>query len=593
MIELRHPFEDAAPTACTAVGMLKYANLYYEDILRTRRLNEEVDTDLSQQSDMWEDTSVQLSTAAKLDMDRPVTLEELTQTVKTMARGKSPEVDGLTVEFYSANWGVFGPLLVELYNEVLVGGRLGKGMTHGVITLLFKKGDKSVVKNWRPMSLLNVSYKILAKSLARRLSKHLPKLVENDQGAFVQRRSIFNNYVTAIETLEIVQSEGLDTAVLLLDLEKAYDKMEVLLNRVRRNSDITAQWRGVQGKSIGGRPVCKSPEEPAGSRSSPQQSFAAASDRPAQKGQSGADRDCDHSSDPFFNSLPMSAQAQSSVGQTGESEAMGEDALDPFGFMLGGKGKQAETRDPDPASQRPTDAGPRKTESSAPVPTSIDDLFGFVWSVEGQEQPTHITAQQHSAPSASADPFMGVDWIFDAPSPVNHPDVKEGAPSAQQQHSDPFLNMFSSGFSSGGPLPPNTTTTARGEEYGTTGMSSSDPATNRAGGNMAGTSSAANPVEEEEDPDGVMQPPSGLSLPAAKRRGEKFFRHGNFAEALKYFTWVLMLADVRGPMGVEFFGTADILLKRAACYNGIGSYRKAVQDCTKLVSNSGLDLHNS
>eukprot|EP00896_Chara_braunii_P023227 GBG81103.1 hypothetical protein CBR_g31779 [Chara braunii] len=355
------------------------------------------------------------------------------------------------------------------------------------------------------------------------------------------------------------------------------------------------EQQGLAGSSLRDRTVdpfdflgashqwAESPEEPAGSRSSPQQSFAAASDRPAQKGQSGADRDCDRSSDPFFDSPPMSAPAQSSVGQTGESEAMGEDALDPFGFMLGGKGKQAEKRDPDPTSQRPTDAGPRKTESAAPVPTSIDDLFGFVWSAEGQEQPTHTTTQHHPAPSASADPFMGADWIFDAPSPVNHPDVKEAAPSAQQQHSDPFLNMFSSGFSSGGPPPPNTTTTATGEEYGTTGMSSSDPATNRAGGNMAGTSSAANPVEEEEDPDGVMQPPSGLSLPAAKRRGEEFFRRGNFAEALKYFTWVLMLADRRGPMGVEFFGTADILLKRAACYNGIGSYKKAVQDCTKVL----------
>ncbi|GBG77807.1 hypothetical protein CBR_g25738 [Chara braunii] len=225
MIELRHPFDDSAPTACTAVGMLRYANLYYEDILRTRRPNEDVNTYLSQQSDMWEDTKVRLGTVAKLDMDRPVTLKELTQTLKSMVRGKSPGVDGLTVEFYSANWGVIGPLLVELYNEGLIGGRLGKGMTHGVITVLFKKGDKYEVRNWRPISLLNVSYKILAKMLARRLSKHLPQLVERDQGAFVQGRSIFNNIVTAIKTLEIVQSEGLDTAVLLLDLEKAYDKV--------------------------------------------------------------------------------------------------------------------------------------------------------------------------------------------------------------------------------------------------------------------------------------------------------------------------------------------------------------------------------
>ncbi|GBG77122.1 hypothetical protein CBR_g23448 [Chara braunii] len=225
MIELRRPFDESAPTACSAAGMLKYASLYYADVLTTRRQNEDVNTDLSLQSDMWTDTTVQLCTATQLDLDRPITLGELSQTVKVMARGKSPGVDDLTVEFYSANWKVLGPLLVELYNEVLVGGKLGKRMTHGVITVLFKKGNKSDVSFWRPISLLNVAYKILVKSLARRLSRHLPGLVEQDQGAFVQRRSIFNNIVTTIETLEIVQTEELDMAVLSLDLDKAYDKV--------------------------------------------------------------------------------------------------------------------------------------------------------------------------------------------------------------------------------------------------------------------------------------------------------------------------------------------------------------------------------
>ncbi|GBG81291.1 hypothetical protein CBR_g31966 [Chara braunii] len=92
-------------------------------------------------------------------------------------------------------------------------------MTHGAITVLFKKGDKSNV------SLLNVAYNILAKSLVCRLSKHLPGLVERDQGAFVQGRSILNNILTVIETLEIVQIEALDMAILLLDVEKVYDKV--------------------------------------------------------------------------------------------------------------------------------------------------------------------------------------------------------------------------------------------------------------------------------------------------------------------------------------------------------------------------------
>ncbi|GBG71943.1 hypothetical protein CBR_g10880 [Chara braunii] len=225
MVELRHPFDRHAPTASTAVGMLHYAKLYYMDILTSRFPQQSVNLDLSRDSDMWDDTTVWLQPNARLDLDRPLTVEEVKQTLKTMAKGKSPGVDGLTVKFYVANWAAFGPALVDIYNEVLVGGKLGKGMTHGVISVLFKKGDKAEVRNWRPISLLNVSYKILAKALARRLSRFLPELVEKDQGAFVQGRSIFNNIVTAIETLEVVQKENLDTAILLLDLEKAYDKV--------------------------------------------------------------------------------------------------------------------------------------------------------------------------------------------------------------------------------------------------------------------------------------------------------------------------------------------------------------------------------
>ncbi|GBG71048.1 hypothetical protein CBR_g8347 [Chara braunii] len=186
MVELKHPFDESAPVACSTQGMLQYARMYYADILTTRRPQDDVLTDLSADSDMWDSTSVKLQTTTRLDLDRPITLEEASQTLKVMARGKLPGVDGLTVEFYAANWGAFGPLLVELYNKVLVGGKPGKGMTHGVIAVLFKKGDKTELKNWRPISLLNVSYKILAKTLARILSKFLPELVEQDQGAFVE-----------------------------------------------------------------------------------------------------------------------------------------------------------------------------------------------------------------------------------------------------------------------------------------------------------------------------------------------------------------------------------------------------------------------
>ncbi|GBG63473.1 hypothetical protein CBR_g38091 [Chara braunii] len=98
-------------------------------------------------------------------------------------------------------------------------------MTRGVINLLYKKGDRDEMRNWRPISLLNFSYKLLAKSLANRLTPYLPALVGLDQGAFVRGRSIFEKLATAIEAMKVIEEQNLDVVMLMLDLEKAYDRV--------------------------------------------------------------------------------------------------------------------------------------------------------------------------------------------------------------------------------------------------------------------------------------------------------------------------------------------------------------------------------
>ena len=55
-----------------------------------------------------------------------------------------------------------------------------------MITLLFKKGDRTLLKNWRPVTLLNTDYKILTKALANRLHQVLPLIVNSDQTACIK-----------------------------------------------------------------------------------------------------------------------------------------------------------------------------------------------------------------------------------------------------------------------------------------------------------------------------------------------------------------------------------------------------------------------
>ena len=99
--------------------------------------------------------------------------------------GRSPGSDGLSAEFYLAFWKVLGENLIEVFNASFSSGHLPPSLRRALITLLFKKGDRLDPKNWRPISLLNSDYKILARILAGRLSKVLQLLIHPDQSCGV------------------------------------------------------------------------------------------------------------------------------------------------------------------------------------------------------------------------------------------------------------------------------------------------------------------------------------------------------------------------------------------------------------------------
>ncbi|GBG77371.1 hypothetical protein CBR_g23702 [Chara braunii] len=243
--ELRHPFDPEEPTTADPKALCRYAALYFQDILTSRRQEEGGDTDLATDSDHWNNTTVRLTTQGRLDLDRPIAKEEAEQALKAMANGKTPGNDGLPVEFYRKHRNHLGEDLVAIYNEVQMGGRLPNSACRGIISILFKKGDTSDIRNWRPILLLNVSYKILAKVLARRLGMYLPDLVEDDQAAFVRGRYIYENIVTTVEVLEVVSQEDLDVTVLLLDMEKAYDRV----NWLRKGRHLNVQQRRLSAQA--------------------------------------------------------------------------------------------------------------------------------------------------------------------------------------------------------------------------------------------------------------------------------------------------------------------------------------------------------
>jgi hypothetical protein len=99
-------------------------------------------------------------------LEREVTLEEIHKAIRSLPTGKAPRLDLIPSKFFQQSWTIVGLDMVELVKEVLASDSLPKQLNTNRITLVPKSGNLSLITNYRPISLLNIVYKIIAKILA-------------------------------------------------------------------------------------------------------------------------------------------------------------------------------------------------------------------------------------------------------------------------------------------------------------------------------------------------------------------------------------------------------------------------------------------
>ena len=121
-----------------------------------------------------------------------------------------------------AFWPVLGKHLVNSFNYAHNYGELSNSQKQAVITLVEKKGkDKRLIKNWRPISLINVDTKIVSKALAKRLEH-----IHYNQNAYVKGRSIFDAVRTIDDVLEYTKQSEQSGILVTIDFEKAFDSLD-------------------------------------------------------------------------------------------------------------------------------------------------------------------------------------------------------------------------------------------------------------------------------------------------------------------------------------------------------------------------------
>ena len=117
------------------------------------------------------------------------------------------------------------PLLAELYNDARQSGVTPARFQDGIVTLLYKKGYRADIRNYRPITLLNGEYKILTRILAKRLLKIITQFLSSSQIGFVPRTFIAEATMLVKMVQAYVEQEDEEAHMIFLDLEKAFDRV--------------------------------------------------------------------------------------------------------------------------------------------------------------------------------------------------------------------------------------------------------------------------------------------------------------------------------------------------------------------------------
>tara|TARA_B110001452_G_scaffold215321_1_gene186476 strand:- start:10 stop:834 length:825 start_codon:yes stop_codon:yes gene_type:complete len=175
--------------------------------------------------------------ASELTADKILTEANVRRAIKDQRGAKCPGSDGLTSEFYQCYIDEMAPLLLQTYKERYAEGGLTDSMNEAVVSLLYKlnnatdeqqqtKGGRENWNNYRPVSCLNVDYKIYAKLITQHLEDAIPHVISAAQLGFQPNKYIGEATMLAQLVTSRCHQKKLPGLMMLVDGEKAYDLVQ-------------------------------------------------------------------------------------------------------------------------------------------------------------------------------------------------------------------------------------------------------------------------------------------------------------------------------------------------------------------------------
>ncbi|XP_074290531.1 uncharacterized protein LOC141617247 [Silene latifolia] len=157
----------------------------------------------------------------------PVTHDEIKDIIFNIPNEKAPGPDGYSSKFFKDSWEIVGGEISNAILDFFDSGSLLKQVNTTLITLIPKVERPETVLQYRPIACCNIIYKCISKILCKRLSFILPDLISQNQGGFIQGRSIMENILICQDLIRLYERQASSPRCLFkMDLQKAYNSVE-------------------------------------------------------------------------------------------------------------------------------------------------------------------------------------------------------------------------------------------------------------------------------------------------------------------------------------------------------------------------------
>lgn len=215
--DLVSSIETPTGTVTTTEEMLEAAKDFFNNLYSAKQ------SDKDALAEVLESVERKIKSGDTRKLEKDFDMEELLKALKSCNRRSSPGPDGIPFELYHRTWSITGPILLDAINFIATidSSELPIRTTH--IHLTHKKGDHALLKNKRPISIMNTDERLFSQSFNKRIAPILESIVRPSQTGFIPRRWIGDNIAEmqcAMDGEE--KNPGL---VASMDFEKAYDRV--------------------------------------------------------------------------------------------------------------------------------------------------------------------------------------------------------------------------------------------------------------------------------------------------------------------------------------------------------------------------------